>query len=47
VLESQAIFSWRLAQHATRLSEVLTPIPSAALLQASALEKPRGVSGSR
>lgn len=47
VLESQAIFSSRLAQQPTRLSDVLAPIPSAAQLQANVLERQRGVSGSR
>lgn len=47
VLESQAIFSWRLGQQGIRLSDVLAPIPSAAQLQVNALEKNRGVSGSR
>jgi soluble lytic murein transglycosylase len=46
VLESQAIFSWRLERQGTRLSDVLTPIPSAAQLQARLLVQPRGESGS-
>lgn len=46
VLESQAIFSWRLERQGTRLSDVLTPIPSAAQLQARLLVQQRGESGS-
>ncbi len=46
VLESQAIFSWRLEQQGTRLSDVLTPIPSTAQLQASAFVGHRRESGS-
>lgn len=47
VLESQAIFSWRLAQQQTRLSDLLAPIPSAEQLQANLLKINRGLAGSR